>query len=132
MHKHHLYYTQGSAFAYTIGKGKKSIVREDPLHCRLLSSLAPKSIEFVWMEIDKKGPTLYLLNLQCVHCARCTHAEVKEMFSFVWYKNIKKAPARFELTISCLLDRRFNQLSHGAMLFYTIFFFKYQVTNWYA
>ena len=26
----------------------------------------------------------------------------------------KKAPARFELTISCLLDRRFNQLSHGA------------------
>ena len=60
------------------------------MHCRLLSSLAPKSIEFVWMEIDKKGPTLYLLNLQCVHCARCTHAEVQEMFSFVWYKNIKK------------------------------------------
>ena len=29
-------------------------------------------------------------------------------------KNIEKAPARFELTISCLLDRRFNQLSHGA------------------
>ena len=28
-------------------------------------------------------------------------------------KNIK-APARFELAISCLLDRRFNQLSHGA------------------
>ena len=27
-----------------------------------------------------------------------------------------KAPARFELTISCLLDRRFNQLSHGALL----------------
>ena len=26
----------------------------------------------------------------------------------------KKAPARFELAISCLLDRRFNQLSHGA------------------
>ena len=26
----------------------------------------------------------------------------------------KEAPARFELTISCLLDRRFNQLSHGA------------------
>ena len=26
----------------------------------------------------------------------------------------RKAPARFELTISCLLDRRFNQLSHGA------------------
>ena len=25
-----------------------------------------------------------------------------------------KAPARFELAISCLLDRRFNQLSHGA------------------
>ena len=27
-----------------------------------------------------------------------------------------KAPARFELAISCLLDRRFNQLSHGAVL----------------
>lgn len=27
-----------------------------------------------------------------------------------------KAPARFELAISCLLDRRFNQLSHGAKL----------------
>ena len=27
-----------------------------------------------------------------------------------------KAPARFELAISCLLDRRFNQLSHGAAL----------------
>ena len=25
-----------------------------------------------------------------------------------------KAPTRFELVISCLLDRRFNQLSHGA------------------
>ena len=27
-----------------------------------------------------------------------------------------KAPPRFELGISCLLDRRFNQLSHGAKL----------------
>ena len=26
----------------------------------------------------------------------------------------RKAPPRFELGISCLLDRRFNQLSHGA------------------
>ena len=26
-----------------------------------------------------------------------------------------KAPPRFELGISCLLDRRFNQLSHGAL-----------------
>ena len=26
----------------------------------------------------------------------------------------KEAPPRFELGISCLLDRRFNQLSHGA------------------
>jgi hypothetical protein len=25
-----------------------------------------------------------------------------------------KAPTSFELVISCLLDRRFNQLSHGA------------------
>ena len=32
-------------------------------------------------------------------------------FCFSWQK---EAPARFELTISCLLDRRFNQLSHGA------------------
>ena len=28
----------------------------------------------------------------------------------------KKAPGRFELLISCLLDRRFNQLSHGALI----------------
>ena len=31
-----------------------------------------------------------------------------------------KAPPRFELGISCLLDRRFNQLSHGATLKYRI------------
>jgi hypothetical protein len=31
-------------------------------------------------------------------------------------KCLYKAPARFELAISCLLDRRFNQLSHGAEL----------------
>ena len=33
-------------------------------------------------------------------------------------KKIKKnqVPARFELTISCLLDRRFNQLSHGTLV----------------
>ena len=28
----------------------------------------------------------------------------------------RKAPPRFELGISCLLDRRFNQLSHGAAM----------------
>ena len=28
----------------------------------------------------------------------------------------KEVPARFELTISCLLDRRFNQLSHGTLV----------------
>ena len=28
--------------------------------------------------------------------------------------NIQKALLRFELRISCLLDRRFNQLNHGA------------------
>ena len=27
-----------------------------------------------------------------------------------------EAPPRFELGISCLLDRRFNQLSHGALV----------------
>ena len=27
-----------------------------------------------------------------------------------------EAPPRFELGISCLLDRRFNQLSHGAVV----------------
>ena len=32
--------------------------------------------------------------------------------SISWVKN--EAPPRFELGISCLLDRRFNQLSHGA------------------
>ena len=31
-------------------------------------------------------------------------------------KRKKKAPPRFELGISCLLDRRFNQLSHGAIM----------------
>ncbi len=31
----------------------------------------------------------------------------------IWFK---KAPERFELSISCLLDRRFNQLNHGANL----------------
>ena len=31
-------------------------------------------------------------------------------------KRMYKAPPRFELGISCLLDRRFNQLSHGAKL----------------
>ena len=30
------------------------------------------------------------------------------------FLRITKAPTRFELMISCLLDRRFNQLSHGA------------------
>ena len=29
-------------------------------------------------------------------------------------KTKNQAPPRFELGISCLLDRRFNQLSHGA------------------
>ena len=35
-----------------------------------------------------------------------------------WEKKEKKseAPPRFELGISCLLDRRFNQLSHGAVV----------------
>ena len=28
----------------------------------------------------------------------------------------QKALLRFELRISCLLDRRFNQLSHGALV----------------
>jgi hypothetical protein len=32
-------------------------------------------------------------------------------------KSELKAPGRFELPISCLLDRRFNQLSHGALMF---------------
>ena len=30
--------------------------------------------------------------------------------------NKNEAPPRFELGISCLLDRRFNQLSHGALI----------------
>ena len=30
-----------------------------------------------------------------------------------------QAPTRFELVISCLLDRRFNQLSHGAIHTYS-------------
>ena len=45
---------------------------------------------------------------------------------WVWVIKMKrgekkiKAPPRFELGISCLLDRRFNQLSHGATLKYRI------------
>ena len=31
----------------------------------------------------------------------------------------KEVPARFELTISCLLDRRYNQLSHGTFVILT-------------
>ena len=38
----------------------------------------------------------------------------KRQTSFDPAKTSKKAPMRFELMISCLLDRRFNQLSHGA------------------
>ena len=35
----------------------------------------------------------------------------------IWYLAAKNnATVRFELTISCLLDRRFNQLSHAALL----------------
>ena len=40
----------------------------------------------------------------------------KDVLSSVTRYIKTKAPARFELAISCLLDRRFNQLSHGAML----------------
>ena len=36
------------------------------------------------------------------------------------FLRITKAPTRFELMISCLLDRRFNQLSHGAMWFLAV------------
>ncbi len=31
-------------------------------------------------------------------------------------ETVQSAPARFELAISCLLDRHFNQLSHGVCL----------------
>jgi hypothetical protein len=31
-------------------------------------------------------------------------------------KVLPEAPEGFEPSISCLLDRRFNQLSHGALL----------------
>ena len=35
----------------------------------------------------------------------------------IWYLAAKNnATVRYELTISCLLDRRFNQLSHTALL----------------
>ena len=33
-----------------------------------------------------------------------------------------EAPPRFELGISCLLDRRFNQLSHGAAAYLALFY----------
>lgn len=37
-----------------------------------------------------------------------------QVISGGWCKKKLEAPPRFELGISCLLDRRFNQLSHGA------------------
>ena len=42
-------------------------------------------------------------SISFVHEKRCKRENIKD-----------EAPARFELAISCLLDRRFNQLSHGA------------------
>ena len=39
---------------------------------------------------------------------------------FVYIKLIVKVPSRFELKTSCLLDRRFNQRSHGTMLFLSV------------
>ena len=38
---------------------------------------------------------------------------------FLMNMNQNKAPEGFEPSISCLLDRRFNQLSHGANLINT-------------
>lgn len=41
-------------------------------------------------------------------------------------KSHKKAPLGFEPRISCLLDRRFNQLSHGAKTTETSFWYVLQ------
>ena len=43
-----------------------------------------------------------------------TGIEPSNMYFDVEITKRIKAPAGFEPTISCLLDRRFNQLSHGA------------------
>ena len=42
----------------------------------------------------------------------------------------KKAPPGFEPGISCLLDRRFNQLSHGAAACVSQNLIIYSVCNW--
>jgi hypothetical protein len=39
------------------------------------------------------------------------------MLKLGYLLDISKDNKRFELPISCLLDRRFNQLSHGALMF---------------
>ena len=51
--------------------------------------------------------------LVCESCLFCFWVVVTKI---KWGKKKIKAPPRFELGISCLLDRRFNQLSHGATL----------------
>ena len=45
----------------------------------------------------------------------CLLSKTKQLKKKKEKKIKKEVPARFELTISCLLDRRFNQLSHGTL-----------------
>ena len=47
---------------------------------------------------------MYIKCTQCLHEFRLHSSKKKK----------QKAPLGFEPRISCLLDRRFNQLSHGA------------------
>ena len=44
----------------------------------------------------------------------CYSCYLTHVFNIATSTSFQKAPLGFEPRISCLLDRRFNQLSHGA------------------
>lgn len=64
----------------------------------------------IYMEVSllEKNSFIYKIRIRC----RISDANLPRNNPLM--KKNKKAPPRFELGISCLLDRRFNQLSHGA------------------
>ena len=83
--------------------------------------------------MEKKAPARFELTISCLLDRRfnqLSHGATwmfgqntmifktcKHSISNLYSKLSKKSPAKFELTISCLLDRRFNQLGHGAEFF---------------
>ena len=77
------------------------------INCNLIILLATKP--FVYLSINRNSFSLW-------------KEYMVQHFDLEWYgyslKCKTEAPPRFELGISCLLDRRFNQLSHGAFHIY--------------